>query len=694
MRTLFGPPGVLSASSREDTRWEKELLHDNFSYVPYVPPHELHLDVVFNYDLIAANVAADLPAYHNISEDLPEYVEIAYESNMWQILPDVPRPPEKGEIVVERIYHNSKRIVNVERDDDILTPEETIKHKDEIHAAMLKELITWAKMKCFSRRKRATAKNTIDCRWVLKWKIEEDTTSVDKSAAGLVSKKRRVIRARLTVRGFKDLDKGFVATYAGTSQRYSQRIIVSEAVLRNWDIATTDISKAFLQGVTYKELAALTGEPERDVNFYLPAYNIPQLQQVPGYESFDPNTEVLHCDKPGTGSVDAPRCFSLKLSKVTQSIGLVSSNVDPEFCYLHEEHDGKLTLVCMMTKHVDDLKVAGKRDVVLRVLKAIEDVFGEMKISWNNFTNCGVRHMQDLTTKEASLDQTEYISGLKTIPVECYRGLSNSSKCDSALHLKYMSLLGAVAFAALTRVDAAVFIVGLQRHSHAPDVHHVKRLNVLTRWMQANPRKLKYCRLDISIGQHMKIIADSSFKKEEEKGHSLRGVLLCRCEGLCFTKGGKVHLLDFATKALRFVTRSTFSAELLGACDSFDLGLMILFILNEIQTGVPTKADARKLREEGGWTIPAALCIDALSVHAAVTATYIKPPAEKGLLAHIQYLRELLDNHVLEVLMWMDTRDMTADGLTKGSVERLALHLLMSGEIKIDHPPRPWKSLI
>ena len=51
---------------------------------------------------------------------------------------------------------------------------------------------------------------------------------------------------------------------------------------------------------------------------------------------------------------------------------------------------------------------------------------------------------------------------------------------------------------------------------------------------------------------------------------------------------------------------------------------------------------------------------------AAVTATYIKPPAEKGLLAHVQYLRELLDLHVLHALMWMETRDMIADGLQVG----------------------------
>ena len=699
----YGQPscGDRVSSSSQDLSWHSDLARDNFSYSPFVPPLEMHTDTVFNYHLIAANARAGLPADYNLEPEAT-YIEIGYTDYMWRTIPDVPREPLEGEIVTVKMYHTqhkgkAQRIVNVERDDDLLTPAELKEHADEVNAAMKKELSTWATHGCFSRRSRNGARNVIDCRWVIKWKWDEETLTVAAAASGQVAKRRRVIRARLTVRGFKDVDKGQVATYAGTSQRFSQRVIVSEAVIRGWDLVTTDISKAFLQGVTYEELAALTGEPVREVNFYLPAYNIPQLRQVSGFENFDPNAEVLHCDKPGTGSVDAPRCFSIKLAKVTEQCGLVPSNVDPELCFMHQERNNKWVLVAIITKHVDDIKATGEHEVVMRILKVIEGVFGAMKLSYNNFTNCGVRHIQCATTKEASLDQTEYIAGLKTIPPESYRNLSSNSKCDPTLHLQYQSLLGAVAFTALTRVDAIVFIVALQRYSHAPEVIHVKRLNVLVKWMQHSPHKLTFKRFSSSSSpQHVKIIGDSSFKKEEEKGHSLRGVLILRCESqgtIDFTKGGTVHVLDFATKALRLVTRSTFSAELLGGCDSFDLGLLIMFILNEIVSGVPSKADARTLREHGGFAVPAVLCIDALSVYAAVTATYIKPPAEKGLLAHVQYLRELLDHHVLEALMWLDTRDMTADGLTKGAVERDALHLLMAGSLEIKQTPKVWSSL-
>jgi len=94
---------------------------------------------------------------------------------------------------------------------------------------------------------------------------------------------------------------------------YSQRIVCSEAAMRGWDICTTGISKAFLQGVTYEEPSRLTGEPVREVNFYLPTQSVPLLRHGQGFEDVNEQLEVLHSDKPGTGLVDA----SMKLAMIT-----------------------------------------------------------------------------------------------------------------------------------------------------------------------------------------------------------------------------------------------------------------------------------------------------------------------------------------------------------------------------------------
>ena len=100
----------------------------------------------------------------------------------------------------------------------------------------------------------------------------------------------------------------------GTAKRSSQRLLASEAAAHpEWILASLDIDKAFLKGLTYKELAEATGEPERMVYFTLPPGSAAILRQFPGYEDFDEAIHCLRCVKPGTGTKDAPRAFSLKL---------------------------------------------------------------------------------------------------------------------------------------------------------------------------------------------------------------------------------------------------------------------------------------------------------------------------------------------------------------------------------------------
>ena len=116
-------------------------------------------------------------------------------------------------------------------------------------------------------------------------------------------------------------------------------------------------------------------------------------------------------------------------------------------------------------------------------------------------------------------------------------------------------------------------------------------------------------------------------------------------------------------------------------------------MLYELEHGPISALEARNRRMEGGY-IPVALYLDAKSVFAAISATFIKQPAEKSLLCHVQYLRELLDKHVLQYLFWLDTRDMGADGLTKGAVTRSLLHSYMDGYMTLQHEHSQWSSKV
>ena len=68
-----------------------------------------------------------------------------------------------------------------------------------------------------------------------------------------------------------------------------------------------------------------------------------------------------------------------------------------------------------MTKHVDDLKMTGETEMLNLILKELQQIFGQLKVEWHVFTNCGVRHVQDIRTKEITLDQIAYVSNLRSI---------------------------------------------------------------------------------------------------------------------------------------------------------------------------------------------------------------------------------------------------------------------------------------
>ena len=186
---------------------------------------------------------------------------------------------------------------------------------------------------------------------------------------------------------------------------------------------------------------------------------------------------------------------------------------------------------------------------------------------------------------------------------------------------------------------------------------------------------------------------DAAFKKEDDSGHSMRGALYLRCVGNQdgdFRKTVQGHLVEHSANKQRRVVRATFTAELQNGCDTVDRGFLLLQALHEMTTGDTSANCARNLRDSGGYNVPMILYLDAMSVYAAITATFVKTPAECGMLCHLLFIRELLDLGVLKALAWCDTRDMIADGLTKGSIDRDALHEAMEGTIKVSHEMKVW----
>ncbi len=67
--------------------------------------------------------------------------------------------------------------------------------------------------------------------------------------------------------------------------------------------------------------------------------------------------------------------------------------------------------------------------------------------------------------------------------------------------------------------------------------------------------------------------------------------------------------------------------------------------------------------------------IDARAVFDAVAAPDPKSTTDKLMLIHVLKLKELLALKVVSRMIWLDTRDMLADGLNKGVISRDAIRL-------------------
>ena len=161
---------------------------------------------------------------------------------------------------------------------------------------------------------------------------------------------------RMTIRDFQDWFAHLDENYSATASRQSQRIVCSECACHpEWLLVTIDVEKAFLQGMTYKEIEDATGEPEREILFSLPPGAAALLRKLPGFEDFDEQFECLRALKPGTGTKGAPRAFSMKLSRITRGpkCKMKPTTMDPELEVRHGARSSLLVPNTLMTSSLE-----------------------------------------------------------------------------------------------------------------------------------------------------------------------------------------------------------------------------------------------------------------------------------------------------------------------------------------------------
>ena len=124
---------------------------------------------------------------------------------------------------------------------------------------------------------------------------------------------------------------------------------------------------------------------------------------------------------------------------------------------------------------------------------------------------------------------------------------------------------------------------------------------------------------------------------------------------------------------------------MLAAAHGIDDAYPSLITLAELKYGVLSPKQLKDHREIGGMHLKVVVTLDAESVYKSLTSRDLKVPTERTLLGHVSWIRELLQLGILEAIQWCDTRDMTADGHTKGQIDRKLLLEVMSGHQTYRH---------
>jgi len=564
------------------------------------------------------------------------------------------RELDVDEVLVFQVDRHGQVQKLIERDTNVLTLSEAREHSEACRQAMKDELERWLSLQAFERQRRSDATNVLDSRWVLKWKWVEN-------AAGV---KERIIKARMTVRGYKDIQAPDLETFSATTSRWGQRVVVWIAAQQGWDIFSADVAQAFLRGAPFETIEKTAGGETRAVSFTVPPGSESILRECDGFADFCGRTEVLKMLRAGFGLKDAPRAWAVVLIAVLGAFGLVPVRSDRQLFVKHV--GGHLVLV--LSTHVDDLKGAGVEHERVALRAHLEKEFGKLKFEQGGFTHVGIRHRQ-AGDKSISLDQDEYANSLGCIDTDLYEFMELDSDAPAELQKYYMTLLGGVAWLCLTRPATCVYVSYLQRHAKKPTMRHIRDLNRLVRWNRKTPQSMVYRHLPGQL--KLVVVPDSSFSAGDTEGLVMRGcfIMIVAQDQEC-SPTGMVAVLDFYARKQSHVCRSTFAAELHSALDAYNQAFIIQCALTELTLGAQTATQLLERTAQGALMPPMELCVDAKSVFDAITASTVQVPADKHLFIHVLRMRELVDSGEISRLWWIDTVMMIADGMTKGSIPR------------------------
>ena len=256
---------------------------------------------------------------------------------------------------------------------------------------------------------------------------------------------------------------------------------------------------------------------------------------------------------------------------------------------------------------------------------------------------------------------------LRPIRTDSLKLQDEDVEVDADIQQQYWSLLGGVAWVVLVRGDIIVYVGCLQRAAKKPLVKHVLMLNRVVKWLKRRGCTLVF--RHVPGPWRVLAILDSAFRAQEPDCLALRAAIIAVTTDKT-ELGGELAIVEFYSRKLPLVVRSTFGAESHGLADGLSTTSFLAGFIDELQYGCKSSAMIHEQISNGSLQTKLDAVIDAMSVFRAITADEVKAPSEKHLFYVIKMVRDRLEQGSLRRLYWADTRDMLCDCLTKGGIDR------------------------
>jgi hypothetical protein len=320
-------------------------------------------------------------------------------------------------------------------------------------------------------------------------------------------------------------------------------------VQEGWKIWIADVSTAFLQSDTFKQIAEQTGQAEWHVCLLPPKGTEAEFLKVKGLEHANFNTHALKLLRPAYGLKDAPKLWRRKLDAALVALGCQAVPTDNA---LHRMYDKQGKLCALLATHVDDIKATATEAATKMILAGLTASFGELKTSFGSFEHCGIRHMT-MPDNSIKMCQQHYAMQLKQIPLQ---GL-NIKEIDTKLTAEqlgtFQSILGGLSWLVQTRPDLCIYVVALQRIATRATVGHCLKVNQLVKWARKQPCFLMFVKLRPPL--KISCISDAAFRRESAAGLSMRGAVIAISEDRPFGEPTKIHWIAYYSRKQRRVVR-------------------------------------------------------------------------------------------------------------------------------------------